>query len=94
MEYIFGTNELIGEEVLKTKGSEHTNLEGFQSVVTEYPDCTIYDSFYVVRKDMSDEDSEGNCYDWYVINRHNRTVDKTKVINSKISELIAAALED
>lgn len=93
MEYIFGTNELIGEEVLRTKGDKHTDLEGFQSVVTEYPDCTIHDSFYVVRKDKSDEDMEGNCYDWYVINRHNRSVDKTKAINSRLNELIAAALE-
>lgn len=43
----------------------------------EYPDQTITDNFRVVRKLDSQEDGDGNCYDWYEIDRHNRTVDRT-----------------
>ena len=77
MEYIFGSNDLTGEEVLKTICREHTDLSGFQQTVREYTDCTITDSFFVVRKTKSDEDEEGKCYDWYLIERHNRIIDRT-----------------
>ena len=77
MEYIFGSNDFTGEEVLKTVGTEHTELSGFQQAVREYPDCTITDSFHVVRKTKSDEDCEGKCYDWYLIDRHSRIIDRT-----------------
>ena len=77
MEYIFGSNDFTGEEVLKTIGAEHSDLSGFQQTVREYPDCTITDSFHVVRKTKSDEDEEGKCYDWYLIDRHSRTIDRT-----------------
>ena len=77
MEYIFGTNDITGEETLKTVGAEHTDLSGFRQTVREYPDCIITDSFHVVRKTKSDEDEEGKCYDWYLIDRHNRYVDKS-----------------
>ena len=77
MEYIFGSNDFTGEEVLKTVGMEHTDLSGFQQTVREYPDCTITDSFHVMRKTKSDEDCEGKCYDWYLIDRHSRYVDKS-----------------
>ena len=26
---------------------------------------------------LSDEDAEGNCYDWYTIDKHNRIIDRT-----------------
>ena len=77
MEYIFGSNDFTGEEVLKTVGTEHTELSGFQQTVREYTDCTITDSFRVVRKTKSDEDCEGKCYDWYEIDRHGRIIDRT-----------------
>lgn len=77
MEYIFGSNDFTGEEVLKTVGTEHTELSGFQQAVREYPDCIITDSFHVVRKTKSDEDCEGKCYDWYLIDRHSRIIDRT-----------------
>lgn len=93
MEYVFGSNDFSGEEVLKTKGAEHTNLSGFEQTVQEYSDCTITDSFYVVRKIKSDEDSEGNCYDWYVIDRHNRVIDKTKPVKASLDVLMASMLE-
>ncbi len=78
MDYVFGTQGEI--EVLKVKGDAHTDLTGYQEVVREYPDQTITDNFRVVRKLDSQEDGDGNCYDWYEIDRHNRTVDRTAPI--------------
>ena len=75
MDYVFGTNGEI--EVLKTKGSTHTDLTGFQQIVREYPGEKITDNFRVVRKLDSQEDVGGNCYDWYEIDRHNREIDRT-----------------
>ena len=77
MEYTFGKNEQKQSEVLRTKGEAHSDIEGFFEVVNEYSDCTITDSFFVVRKYHSDEDAEGNCYDWYTIDKHNRIIDRT-----------------
>ena len=77
MEYIFGKNEQKQSEVLRTKGDTHTDMSGFCETVREYPDCTITDSFFVVRKYHSAEDAEGNCYDWYIIDKHNRIIDRT-----------------
>ena len=75
MEYVFGTKGEV--EVLKTKGSTHTDLTGFQQVEQKYPDQTVTDNFRVVRKLDSQEDVAGNCYDWYEIDRHYREIDKT-----------------
>ena len=75
MEYVFGTQGEI--EVLKTKGDSHTDLTGFHQIEQTFPDQTITDNFRVVRKIESAEDVEGNCYDWYEIDRHYRAVDKT-----------------
>lgn len=93
MEYIFGRDNFTGDETLMTKGEQHTDLSGFCETVREYTDSTITDSFRVVEKIKADEDSEGNCYDWYVIDKHNRTIDKTKLVNSRVNELIATVLE-
>ena len=56
MEYVFGTQEDI--EVLKTKGSEHSDLTGFHQIERSYPDQTVTDCFRVVRKLDSLEDGE------------------------------------
>lgn len=80
MEYIFGTNDYAGVEVLKTKGDEHSNLAGFVETVREFDDCTITDRFLVVRKVDEAVDQEGMCYDWYEIDKHNRIIDKTKPV--------------
>ena len=77
MEYTFGKNEQKHSEILRTKGKTHSDIKGFFEVVNEYPDCTITDSFFVLRKYHSDEDAEGNCYDWYTIDKHNRIIDRT-----------------
>lgn len=93
MEYVFGTDDRRGRRTLLTKGSEHTALNGFCEVVREYNDCTITDNFYAVRKTGSDEDSEGNCYDWYDIDLHYRVIDKTGPVKEDVIALGQAQTE-
>ena len=95
MEYVFGTTE--DREVLKTKGSSHSSLAGFHEAVRRYPDQTVTDRFRVVGRLESAEDGEGNCYDWYEIDRHSRYTDKfTPQIGrteQEITELEIMAME-
>lgn len=84
MDYVFGNDGT--REILKTKGDVHTDLSGFQAVVMEYPDQTITDQFHIVRKYNSKEDVEGNCYDWYEIDKHYRTADKTPPIKEELTK--------
>lgn len=93
MEYVFGTDSYSGVEILRTKGDKHTDFVGFAETVREYDDSTITDTFHVVRKTKSDEDGEGNCYDWYEIDHHNRVVDKTKRLKANMAVLVASILE-
>lgn len=90
MEYVFGTE---GEmEVLKVKGDSHTDLTGYHQIEQEYPDQTVTDSFRIVRKLDSGTDAEGRCYDWYEIDRHNRTIDKSAPVAARV-EAIETAIE-
>ena len=88
MEYVFGTQGDV--EVLKTKGDTHTDLTGFHSVERAYPDQTITDNFHIVRKLDSQEDAEGNCYDWYEIDHHSRVADKTARVAEQVGAIEAA----
>ncbi len=63
-------------EVLKTKGTYHSDLKGYHQIESKYPDQTVTDSFRIVRTIESGEDAEGSCYDWYEIDHHIRYVDK------------------
>ena len=90
MEYVFGTQGEI--EVLQVKGSAHTDLTGYHQIERAYPDQTITDNFCVVRKLDSKEDVEGSCYDWYEIDRHNRTIDKSAPVAARV-EAIETAIE-
>ena len=95
MNYVFGTEK--EREILKTKGDTHTNLTGYQQVSVEYPDQTITDNFHIIRKLRSRDDEEGNCYDWYEIDRHYRTIDKYKQLeekNTQTAELTAGVSND
>lgn len=78
MEYIFGivTRNGVPVENLKTVGDAHSDFEGFVQTVRNYADSIITDRFRVVEKYRSDEDVEGNCYDWYIISDHYRYEDK------------------
>ena len=86
MEYIFGIVERNGVTVenLKTVGQTHTNLGGFTQTVREYTDSTITDRFRITEKYRSDEDADGNCYDWYLIDEHYRYVDKTEAVKTQL----------
>ena len=84
-EYVFGT--LNGSETLRTKGPSHTDLSGFQQAAQESPDETVTDRFRVVRKLKSAEDAAGRCYDWYEIDRHYRTVDKTPGVVARVDAM-------
>ena len=76
--------------MLKTKGSSHSDLNGFCEVSTEYSDQKITDRFYVVKHLNSAKDAEGNCYDWYEIDKHYRTFDKH---SKDIKQLLNSMLE-
>lgn len=80
MDYIFGQN------TVKTVGDSHSDLQGFCSIMREYPDQNITDNFTVVEKIKSDEDSEGKCYDWYTIAEHYRYVDRVKTVKQPYEE--------
>ena len=95
MEYIFGYVQHNGVTVenLKTVGNSHSELSGFIQTVREYPDTTITDVFLITERYRSDEDGEGNCYDWYVIDKHYRYVDETKQLkaeNNLLKEQVSA----
>lgn len=93
-EYIFGTNG--NAETLRVKGPSHTALTGFQQVVQEYPSETITDRFRVVRKLKEAEDPAGNCCDWYEIDRHCRTVDKSAALQAELdaaNKKLAASIQ-
>lgn len=85
LEYVFGT--LNGLETLRTKGPSHTELSGFQQAVQESLGETVTDRFRVVRKLKSVEDPAGHCYDWYEIDRHYRTVDKTPGVAARVNAM-------
>lgn len=91
MEYIFGTEGEI--EVLKTKGGEHSSLTGWNETVRTYDDQIITDRFHVVRKTGSTEGPDGACYDFYEIDRHYRTTDKTPPVKEAV-EANSAAIDD
>ena len=84
MEYIFGRDARTGCETVRTKGAEHSTLTGFCETVREYPDCTITDSFFVCGHIRNAEDEEGNMYDWYNIDRHNREIDRTPMLEATL----------
>lgn len=89
MEYVFGTALLkTGEvETLKIKSNAHTNIKGYQSIERVYHDQTITDNFLVLYKLNEKEDIEGNCYDWYVIDKHYKICDKTKPIAENLNNI-------
>lgn len=89
MDYIFGDVDRNGVTVenLKTVGEAHSDLDGFVQTVREYPDSIITDRFRVVEKYRSDEDAEGNCYDWYVIAEHYRYEDKFTPVSDSLKQM-------
>ena len=68
-------------------------MQGFCQVIRDYPDQTITDSFLVIDHYHSAEDIEGKCYDWYEIDKHYRTQDKTKPIHDELITISDAICE-
>ncbi len=93
MEYIFGKNSYRGLETLRTKGEVHSDLIGFQEVLREYDDADIVDSFLIMEKTDSSEDEEGNCYDWYVIDKHTQRIQKTKYLEARTEEVYDVTMD-
>lgn len=93
MEYIFGYVQRNGMMVenLKTINDAHSELSGFVQVVREYPDATITDVCRIVERYRSEEDGEGNCYDWYLISDHWRNMDKSAPIKAQVEEVNTTA---
>lgn len=87
MEYVFGAQNEA--EILRTKGSTHTDLTGYQEIFREFHGEKITDNFRVVRKLKVGEDADRNCYDWYEIDRHYRTIDKSGPILKEQEQLRA-----
>lgn len=86
--YIYGTVRVNGDllENLKTKGPTHTDLSGYINSVQEYKDSVVTDRCLIVEKYRSAEDDEGNCYDWYVIDKHYCYVDTASPVMEDIKE--------
>ena len=81
MEYEYIFGVNGNAETLRVKGPFHTVLSGFQQVV---------------RRLKSDEDQAGNCYDWYEIDRHYRTVDKSPALQAELEaarQKLAASIQ-
>lgn len=65
-------------------------MTGFHQIERVYPDQTITDNFHIVRKLKSEEDDDGNCYEWYEIDRHFRATEKARTEAEKAAENAAA----
>lgn len=76
MEYIFGYSRKYGEEVKVKSDSDPVLPTGTNIIERSYPDQIITDTFYVIQRTATKEDSEGNHYAWYQIKDHYRYIDK------------------
>ena len=86
MEYIFGIIHKRGKDIhiLKTVGSEHTDLKGAHSIERKYSDSIITDNFIVEEHYLSKTDAEGKCYDWYILSEHSRYIDYFTLLKEQI----------
>lgn len=77
--YSFGVMKIAGEEVefVRVKSTSPDSLTpGFHSVVEEYPDSIITHEFKV-REQFDAKEAEGEYYKWYLLESHNRTIDRS-----------------
>lgn len=89
MEYSFGIDNIHGCEILRTKGTKHSNFSGFIQIKQEFTDCIITDNFRIAEHYKSDMDVEGNCYDWYIIDCHYRETDTSEKTQEKVDQINA-----
>lgn len=81
MEYTFSIENCV--EVLKTVDTSHTDLTGRQRFMATHPDCIITDVFSIKEKYLTKEEG-GLCYDWYLLNDHDRFIDRTPQLIKEI----------
>jgi hypothetical protein len=90
MEYIYGTDG--DQEILKTVGDVHSDLEGFFTSSRERSGVTVIDRCRILDHFRTDEDASGKKYDWYTITDHFHYEDRQ--VASRISDdAIAEILE-
>lgn len=91
MDYIYGISIRNGAlcENLKTVGTEHSDLSGYVSTVQDFPDGTkITDHCRIIRK-YANKESNGVCYDWYLIDSHYRETDTTAKAKAAVDKVNA-----
>lgn len=91
MTYIYGTSTRNGavHENLKTVDVAHSDLFGYIKTVRELGDGTkITDHCHIVKKYASME-SNGQYYDWYIIDNHYQETDNSKKVQGKLDQLTA-----
>lgn len=90
MEYIFGTTKINGTEYenLKTVGEHNTDFCGFCSVQHGGENNLITDTFKVIKKYKTAEVGDVK-YDWYIIESHNRIMDRYTPAERDIQDSIA-----
>lgn len=91
MDYIYGTSSCGSEirENLKTVGETHSNLSGYISTIREFDNGTkITDRCRVIEKYASKE-SNGKCYDWYIIDSHYRETDTSAKTQALVNQVVA-----
>lgn len=81
LEYVFGENG--DEETLRTKGLVDTVLEGFCTLIREYPDQNILDRFRIKERTKHIKFND-LYYNWYTIDSHYRSLDKTPTTNESV----------
>lgn len=95
MEYIFGesTHQHADKLILRTKGTEHTQLTGVIEHLEEFADSTIKTSCRILEHLGSADDDEGNCYDWYEVDQYKQEINladnERSALQGEIDGLVA-----
>jgi len=87
MEYTIAETYYDNKKVLclSTISNTHTDYVGYCKLEQKYSEYIIIDSFKVLEKYKSKEDSAGNCYDFYIIEEYNRQFDYYSPAKEKLS---------
>ena len=72
-------NEYVGGEavtILRVKSGAETDFKGSTRVETKKSNMIVTDTFNVLKKTRHDTDSEGNHYEWYMVENHYQTQER------------------
>lgn len=79
--------------MLRTKGTRHSSLTGRFEHRVVHPDSLVITGCEIVDRYKSAEDAEGNCYDWYEIEKYESKVELSDMerdaLNEEINGLVA-----